>query len=72
MATHLVNIFSKNGTLEFPAPLAHFFLASVRIWGPGPGWETTFQTLGCRQDLGSGTGVGDHFPDLRVPSGFGP
>ena len=21
--------------------------------------------------LGSGTGVGDHFPDLRVPTGFG-
>ena len=34
-------------------------------------WGTTFQTLGCRQDLGSGTGVGDHFPDLRVLSGFG-
>jgi len=32
MATHLVKIFSKNGTLEFPAPLAHFFLASVSVW----------------------------------------
>ena len=24
MATHLVKILSKTGTLEFPAPLAHF------------------------------------------------
>ena len=32
MATHLVKILSKNGTLEFPAPLAHFFLAN---WGNG-------------------------------------
>ena len=32
MATHLVKILSKNGTLEFPAPLAHFFLASVSVW----------------------------------------
>ena len=40
-------------------------------WAPGLGWGTTFLTLGCHQDLGSGTGVGDYFPDLRVSSGFG-
>ena len=32
MATHLVKILSKNETLEFPAPLALFFLASVSVW----------------------------------------
>ena len=67
MATHLVKILSKNGTLEFRAPLAHFF-------GSRPGVGDHFPDLRVPSGfglLGSSTGVGDHFPDLRVPSGFG-
>ena len=36
---------------------------------PFPGFPRP--PVGCCQDLGSGTGVEDHFPDLRVLSGFG-
>ena len=48
-----------------------------RIWAPGLGWGTTFLNLGCREDVGSRTGVvdqewvADRFPEFRVPTGFG-
>ena len=37
MATHLVKILSQNGTLEFPAPLAHFSGPKAARAGAGPG-----------------------------------